>query len=130
MYLQAKIGKRKISESFAIAAMVLLLIYISDAVVGQGRQGFLPLAAAQRGLIFGVSSIVLFFVSFGIAFKEKARITTILLIAGGALIGTSVLGASSIAKGGFSGIQSSFLTVIVLGYIIMGSGIFRAFQRK
>src|ERR687887_651418 len=130
-YLQTKLGKNKISELVAIAAMVLLLIYIADAAVGQGKQGFLPMTAAQRGITFGASSIILFFVSFGIGFREKARISTILLIIGGALIGTSVLGASIMANGGLlTGIKSSFVTIVILGYIIMGLGIFRAFQRK
>ena len=81
-------------------------------------------------MIFGGYTIILFFVSFGIGFGEKTKITTILLIAGGALIGTSVLGASAMAKGGLAVIQSSFVSVIILGYIIMGLGILRAVQKK
>jgi hypothetical protein len=81
-------------------------------------------------MIFGASSIILFFLSFGIAIKEKSKITTILLIAGGAIIGTSVLGAVAMAKGGLTAIQSSFLVVVIMGYIIMGLGIFRRFQKK
>ena len=60
------------------------------------------MSVAQREMIFGESTIILFFVSFGIGFGEKTKITTILLIAGGALIGTSVLGASAMAKGGLA----------------------------
>ncbi|HEY6166247.1 MAG: hypothetical protein WCF03_04180 [Nitrososphaeraceae archaeon] len=131
MYLQTKIKRKRISEILAIVAMVLLLTYIADAAVAQGnKQGFLPMSAAQRGMIFGGSTIILFFVSFGIGFGEKTKITTILLIAGGALIGTSVLGASAMAKGGLAAIQSSFVGVIILGYIIMGLGILRAVQKK
>lgn len=131
MYLQTKIKRKRISEILAIVAMVLLLTYIADAAVAQGnKQGFLPMSAAQRGMIFGESTIILFFVSFGIGFGEKTKITTILLIAGGALIGTSVLGASAMAKGGLAAIQSSFVGVIILGYIIMGLGILRAVQKK
>jgi len=131
MYLQTKIKRKRISEILAIVAMVLLLTYIADAAVAQGnKQGFLPMSAAQRGMIFGGSTIILFFVSFGIGFGEKTKITTILLIAGGALIGTSVLGASAMAKGGLAAIQSSFVGVIILGYIIMGQGILRAVQKK
>lgn len=131
MYLQTKIKRKRISEILAIVAMVLLLTYIADAAVAQGnKQGFLPMSAAQRGMIFGGSTIILFFVSFGIGFGEKTKITTILLIAGGALIGTSVLGASAMAKGGLAAIQSSFVSVIILGYIIMGLGILRAVQKK
>jgi hypothetical protein len=131
MYLQTKIKRKRISEILAVVAMVLLLTYIADAAVAQGnKQGFLPMSAAQRGMIFGGSTIILFFVSFGIGFGEKTKITTILLIAGGALIGTSVLGASAMAKGGLTAIQSSFVGVIILGYIIMGLGILRAVQKK
>ena len=131
MYLQTKIKRKRISEILAIVAMVLLLTYIADAAVAQGnKQGFLPMSAAQRGMIFGGSTIILFFLSFGIGFGEKTKITTILLIAGGALIGTSVLGASAMAKGGLAAIQSSFVGVIILGYIIMGLGILRAVRKK
>ena len=131
MYLQTKIKRKRISEILAIVAMVLLLTYIADAAVAQGnKQGFLSMSAAQRGMIFGGSTIILFFVSFGIGFGEKTKITTVLLIAGGALIGTSVLGASAMAKGGLAAIQNSFVSVVVLGYIIMGLGIVRAVQKK
>ena len=99
MYLQTKNKRKRISEILAIVAMILLLTYIADAAVAQGnKQGFLPMSAAQRGMIFGASTIVLFFVSFGIGFGEKAKITTVLLIAGGAIIGTSILAASAMAK--------------------------------
>ena len=131
MYLQTKIKRKRISEILAIVAMVLLLTYIADAAVAQGnKQGFLPMSAAQRGMIFGGSTIILFFLSFGIGFGEKTKITTILLVAGGALIGTSLLGASAMAKGGLAAIQSSFVGVIILGYIIMGLGILRAVRKK
>jgi hypothetical protein len=131
MYLQTKIRRKRISEVLSIIAMILLLTYIADAAIAHGnRQGFLPMSAAQRGMIFGASTIILFLLSFGIGFGEKTNITTILLIAGGAIIGTSILGASAVAKGGLAAIQSSFLPVIILGYIIMGLGVFRAIQKK
>ena len=131
MYLQTKIRRKRISEVLSIVAMVLLLTYIADAAIAHGnKQGFLPMSAAQRGMIFGASTIILFLLSFGIGFGEKTNITTILLIAGGAIIGTSILGASAVAKGGLAAIQSSFLPVIILGYIIMGLGVFRAIQKK
>ena len=99
---QIKSKRKKISEVFAIAAMILLLVYISNAAVGQGKQGFLPLNAAQRGMLLGSSSIILFLLSFGIGITQKTKITTILLIVGGAIIATSVLAASAMAKGGLA----------------------------
>ena len=127
---QIKSKRKKISEVFAIAAMILLLVYISDAAVGQGKQGFLPLNAAQRGMLLGSSSIILFLLSFGIGITQRTKITTILLIVGGAIIATSVLAASAMAKGGLGAISSSFLIVVILGFIIMGLGIVRVIQKK
>jgi len=122
--------KKKVSEIIVIASMILLLTYITDAAVGQGEAGFLPLSEKERGMIFGLSTIILFFAAFGVGFYEKSAITTILLIVGGALIGTSVLVASSMAEGGLATISSSFLGVIIVGYIIMGLGITRVVQKK
>ncbi len=122
--------KKKASEIIAIAGMGLLLTYISDAAVGQGETGFLPMSEKERGMIFGLSTIILFFVAFGIGFNEKSAITTIFLIVGGALIGTSVLSASLMAEGGLASISNSFIGVIIVGYIIMGLGILRAVQKK
>jgi hypothetical protein len=130
MSTQQNVRRRKISEVLAIVAMALVLIYIADAAIGQGKQGFLPMSAAERGIIFGATSIILFFISFGIGIKEKSIITTIFLIAGGAVIGTSVLGAAAMAKGGLSSIQSSSLGIVIVGYIIMGLGIFRLLQKE
>jgi hypothetical protein len=130
MHIQQKFRRQQISEVLAIVAMALVLIYIADAAVGQGKQGFLPMNAAERGIIFSVSSIILFFLSFGVGIKEKSKVTTILLVAGGVIIGTSVLGAAAMTKGGLTAISSSFLVVVILGYIIMGLGIFRAIQKK
>ena len=123
-----KTSKQKVSEYLAIAAIIIVLTYIVDAAVGQGKIGFLPMSEAQRGMILGLSSIILFFAAFGIGFKEKSKLTMVLLIAGGALIGTSVLGASAIAEGGLAAIKSSFLAVIIIGYIIMSLGILMAFK--
>ncbi len=130
MAMKTATVKKKASEIIAIAGMVLLLTYISDAAVGQGETGFLPISEKERGMIFGFSTIILFFAAFGIGFNEKSAITTILLIVGGALIGTSVLSASLMAEGGLASISNSFIGVIIVGYIIMGLGILRAVKKK
>ena len=122
--------KKKVSEMMVIAGMLLLLTYITDAAVSQGETGFLPMSEKERGMIFGLSTMILFFAAFGVGFHEKSATTTILLIAGGALIGTSVLAASLMAEGGLATISGSFLGVIIVGYIIMGLGILRAVQKK
>jgi len=113
-----------------MAGMVLLLTYITDAAVGHGETGFLPMSEKERGMIFGLSTIILFFAAFGVGFHEKSPMTTIFLIVGGALIGTSVLVASLMAEGGLATISGSFIGVIIVGYIIMGLGIIRVVQKK
>ncbi len=122
-------ASRRISEFVAIAALIILLTYIADAAIGQGKSGFLPMSAAQRGMIFGTSSIVLFFVAIGIGFKEKSRVTGALVTAGGAIMGTSVLLASAMGEG-LGSIRGSFLGIIVIGYIIMGLGILLLVRTK
>lgn len=83
----------------------------------------MPMSEAQRGMLFGTSSIILFIAAFAVAFNERrARLTAILLIAGGALMGTTVLGAIMMA-GGFAAVSTTFHAVMVLGYIIMGLGV-------
>ena len=123
-------AKKKISEVLAIAGMAVLLTYLVDAAIGQGETGFLPITEKERGMIFGESSIILFFAAFGIGYKQKSKLTTILIIVGGLLIWTSVLGVSVMAEGGLAEISSTFAAVIIAGFIIMILGIVRAFQRK
>ena len=81
---------------------------------------------------FGISSILFFFMAFGIEIREnrRTRLTTTLLIVGGALIACTVLGKSAMDYGGLSRISPSFLTLIVVGYIIMGLGILKVFRQS
>jgi FtsH-binding integral membrane protein len=97
------------------------------------KHGFLPISIDKRpsGISnFGILSIILFFLAFGIDMREKnkSNITTTLLILGGAFIGTTALGVSVMDSG--KGI-ATILTVCAMGYVIMGSGVLlRAIQRR
>ena len=132
-HVQTKTCKHQISEVLAIAAMTLLLIHIADGSMERiSKHGFLPVSIDKRpfGISnFGISSIILFFLAFGVDIREKntSNVTTTLLIVGGALIGTTALGVSVMNRGGWI---TTFLTVIVIGYIIMGLGILRAIQQR
>ena len=131
--IQTKTRKHRISEMLAIAAMTLLLIHIADGSLERTiKHGFLPVSINKRPLgisNFGISSIILFFLAFGIDIREKntSNLTTALLIVGGALVGTTALGASVMDKGGWIAI---FLTVSAIGYVIMGLGILRAIRQR
>jgi hypothetical protein len=122
--------KKAAAEIMVLAAMAILLVYILDAMVAEGETGFLPMTAEERGRTFGTSSMILFFVSFGVGYKERSIILTSTLIAGGALMGTSVLAASAMAEGGLSEAPGAFIAVIIVGYIIMALGILRIIRGK
>lgn len=64
--------KKKLSEIFSIAAIILLAIDIADTFVAQGGYGFLRLTDQQRGPLIGIPSIILF-ISFRIGYKQKSR---------------------------------------------------------
>jgi hypothetical protein len=122
--------KKIASEIMIIAGMAILLIYVLDALVGEGETGFLPMTAEERGRTFGTSSMILFFAAFGVGFKERSLLLTSLLITGGALMGTSVLAASAMAEGGLLEAPGAFVAVIIIGYIIMALGILRIVQGR
>ena len=132
--IETKTRKCQISEMLAIAAMTLLLIHVADGSMERffTKRGFLPANINKKPFGIsnvGISSIVLFFLAFAIDRREKNRskLTTILLIVGGALIGTTALGASVMDRGGLMAIT---LTVSLIGYAIMGLGIRRAMQQR
>jgi hypothetical protein len=117
----------------AIAAMILLLIHIADGSLERfSKHGFLPVGIDKKPFSisnFGISSIILFFLAFGIGIQGKSisNVTRTLLIVGGALIGTTALGVSVMDK---TGLVATLLTVIIIGYIIMGLGILSAIQQR
>ena len=135
-HIEINTRKPRIHELLAIAAMTLLLIHIADAYIYTGyKHGFLPMNVDKKPFgisTFGISSILFFFMAFGIEIREKrtTRLTTTLLIVGGALIACTVLEKSAMDYGGLSRISLSFLTLIVVGYIIMGLGILKVFRQS
>src|SRR6476646_3126452 len=122
---------RKIAAEITVSiAFILLAVYIADAGIARlnNDHGFLPLSAKDRGMFFGGISIIIFFISYGIGINIKSRILTILLIVGGALMGTSVLISTLMPENSnlpshspmSQIISPQFLGIIVIGYIIMG----------
>jgi hypothetical protein len=111
--------------------MTLLLIHIVDGSMERfSKHGFLPVSIDKKPFRisnFGISSIILFFLAFGIDMrgKNKSRVTTTIIIVGGALIGITALGVSVMDK-----TVATLSTVIVTGYVIMGLGILRAIQQR
>ncbi len=134
-------NSRKIAAEILVSiAFILLVAYIADAGIARANNGhgYLPLSEKDRGMIFGGGSIILFFISFAIGFNIRSKILTILLIIGGALMGTSVLISTLIPDN--TNVQSNpasqqmvspqFLGIIIIGYLIMGLGILRGIRKK
>jgi hypothetical protein len=133
MQIEIKSYNQRVSELLAITAMTLLLIHIIDGSMERiYKHGFLPSSVDKRpfGISnLGMSSIFLFFLAFGIETQKRkiAKVTTTLLIVGGALIGTSVLGVSIMDKWG---LVPRLLILCMIGYVIMGLGILKVCQKR
>jgi hypothetical protein len=133
MQIEIKSSNQRVSELLAITAMTLLLIHIIDGSIERiYKHGFLPETIDKRPFgvsNLGISSIFLFFLAFGIETRKRniAKVTTTLLIIGGALIGTTVLGVSVMDKWG---LVPRLLILCMIGYVIMGLGILNVCQKQ
>jgi hypothetical protein len=133
MQNEIKSSNQRVSELLAITAMTLLLIHIIDGSIERiYKHGFLPETIDKRPFgvsNLGISSIFLFFLAFGIETRKRniAKVTTTLLIVGGALIGTTVLGVSVMDKWV---LVPRLLILCMIGYVIMGLGILKVCQKQ
>ena len=127
-YLQNDLRKKRISEILAIIAIALLSIDTVGTFIARGGDRFLPLTDQQSGILLGISSIILFFLSFGFGFRQKARITTIFLIAGGAILAVSKLLEPTMGLNLFLAVALPYLyiSLIAIGFILIGLGLLRA----
>lgn len=131
-YLQNDTRKRKTSEILAIIAIILLLIDTAGTFLAQGGRRFLPLTDQQSGILLGISSIILLFLSFGIGYRQKTRITTVLLIAGGLILAVSKLIEPTMGLNLFLAVALPYLyiSLIVIGFILTGLGLLRVVRRQ
>jgi hypothetical protein len=75
----------------------------------------------------GLPSIFLFFLSFGFGFRQKTRITTSLLIAGGALLIVSKIIEPTFGLNLYLAIALPYvyISLIAIGFILLGLGLCR-----
>jgi hypothetical protein len=126
------IKKGKISEIFAIAATIILAIDIADTFIAQGGYGFLRLTDQQKGPLIGIPSMILFFISFGVGYRQKSKLTTSLILVGGIIElafkliapATGLLLALSIGQ------TPLYVALIGVSCAIIGLGLFRAARRQ
>jgi hypothetical protein len=119
--------RKSISEVFAVAAISLLTIDTINTFTSQGGNGILYLADRQSGIYLGLPSIFLFFVSFGFGFRQKIRITTSLLIAGGALLAITKIMEPTFGLNLYLAIALPYvyISLIAIGFILIGLGLWR-----
>jgi hypothetical protein len=131
-YLQNDLRKKRISEILAIVAIVLLSIDTVGTFIAKGGDRFLPLTDQQSGILLGISSIILFFLSFGFGFRKKAIVTTVLLIAGGAILAVSKLLEPTLGLNLYLAVALPYLyiSLIAIGFILIGLGLLRAVRRQ
>lgn len=132
--------RNRASQIIAAVALALLLIYFIDVLTSMliNEPGFLPFTSKDRGLLFGGSSIALFIISFIVGWKIYSKVLVVLLIVGGALIGTSVLVSTFVTPQLTNTLDEfkivtpplpQFIGIIIIGYIIMGLGILKAVKK-
>jgi hypothetical protein len=82
--------------------------------------------------LLGISSIILFFLSFGFGFGQKARVTTVLLIAGGAILAISKLIEPTMRLNLYLAVALPYLymSLIAIGFILIGLGLLRVVRRQ
>jgi hypothetical protein len=130
---QIHIDKRKpISEILAIVALTFLMTDTTNTLISRDTYGFLPLSDQQSGIYLGLPSVILFLLSFGIAFRIKARLPTALLIAGGTLLAVSKIVEPVLGSNLYLVLALPYLyySLIVIGFVIIGMGIFRVIRKQ
>jgi hypothetical protein len=131
-YLQNDMRKRKTLEILAIIAIILLVIDTAGTFLARGGGRFLPLTDQQSGILLGIPSIVLFFLSFGIGYRQMTRITTVSLIAGGLILAVSKLIEPTMGLNLFLAVALPYLYVslIIIGFILTGLGLLSVVRRQ
>ena len=114
-------GGKSISEALAISAIILLTIDTVNTFTSQGGNGFSYLTDRQSGLYLGLPSVYLFFVSLGFEFRQKTRITTPLLIAGGVLLAVTKIIEPIFGLNSYLAIAATqvYISLIVIGFILL-----------
>jgi hypothetical protein len=120
-------GRRSVSEALAITAIILLTLDTINIFTSRGGNGFLNLTDRQSGIFLGLPSVFLFFISFGFGFRQKTKITTSLLIAGGTLLAVTKIIEPTLGLNLYLAIAVTpvYISLIIIGFILIGLGLWR-----
>jgi hypothetical protein len=131
--MQIQRNKRKtISELLGIVALTLLTIDTTNTLISTGTYSFLPLTDQQSGIYLGLPSVIMFFLSFGFAFRIRTRLTTSMLIAGGSLLAVSKIVEPAFGSNLYLVLALPYLyySLIAIGFILLGLGIIRLIEKQ
>jgi hypothetical protein len=120
-------GRKGISEALAITAIILLTLDTINIFTSHDGNGFLNLTDRQSGIFLGLPSVFLFFISFGFGFRQKTKITTSLLIAGGTLLAVTKIIEPTLGLNLYLAIAVTpvYISLIIIGFILIGLGLWR-----
>jgi hypothetical protein len=123
VYSIAHKATKNVPRLMAAVAASLLMIYMVEAVESRSTSREPSLEGEIPGMVFGVSSTVLFVAAFALELRRRSIITSGLLISGGAAMGTLSMARDVLAESGMANIATSFANAASIGYIIMGLGL-------
>ena len=110
-------------------AIICLVIYGADAMVGQGESGFLPMDEKTRGVVLGLPAVILPFIAFGISIKKPSKglaglffACGILFLMGGAAIGHFAAQKALEAESAGSGMD---VMLYGIGVVVLALGIIK-----
>ncbi len=128
MIIQTIPKKKKISEFLAVVGIILLILDTINTFTSQHGYGFLYLTN-QSGIAIGIPSIIMLFVSYGFGFRQRSKITTSLIIFGGALLAISKMIEPEFHLNLYLALALPylFISLIAMGFILLGLGLSRIF---
>ena len=121
--------KVKVATGLLVASIILLIIYgagvaLSSSGVGSpNHQGFLPMAKAARGGVFGGGAVVMSIIGFVITLGEPSQVIAMLLIINGGII---IAGMIILIAEGSGTTRNATITVgstIGTGIVLVGLGV-------
>jgi len=118
-----------VATGLLVASIILLIIYgagvaLSSSGVGSpNHQGFLPMAKAARGGVFGGGAVVMSIIGFVITLGEPSQVIAMLLIINGGII---IAGMIILIAEGSGTTRNATITVgstIGTGIVLVGLGV-------
>ncbi len=124
-------NRKRISEVLAVLALTLLVIDTLHTLISNSTYALLPLTDQQSGIYLGLPSVIMFFLSFGFAYRHQTMLTTSLLIAGGSLLAVSKIVEPILGSNLYLALALPYLyyALIIVGFLILGLGLSRLIRK-